>query len=88
MVDTHTEHYLKVARHAATLTRLKLRIESLRHSSAHGRGFHLRAACTAYDQALVLAAVELGLQPQASLPLSTADRLGLEAELALAGLRW
>jgi len=88
MVDTQTEHYLRLARHAATLTRLKLRIENLRQSSANGRGFHLRAACTAYDQALIIAAGELGLDPEAKVPLSTSDRLGLEAELALAGLRW
>jgi hypothetical protein len=87
-VDTETEHYLRLAKHAATLTRLKLRIEALRHSSANGRGFQLRAACTAYDQALVLAAFELGLDTEATPPLTSSDRVGLEAELVLAGLRW
>jgi hypothetical protein len=87
-VNTQTEHYLRLARHAATLTRLTVRIDTLRQSSAQGRGFHLRAACTAYDQALLLAAFELGLNPNLTVPLSTPERLGLEAELALAGLRW
>ena len=87
-MNTQTEHYLRLARHAATLTRLTMRIDALRQGSAHGRGFHLRAACTAYDQALLLAAYELGLNPDATVPLNAQQRLGLEAELVLAGLRW
>jgi hypothetical protein len=87
-VNTETERYLRVARHAATLTRLARRIEDLRRSSAYGRGFHLRAAWTAYDQALILAAAELGLEVPTTSQLGSTDRLGLEAELALAGLRW
>jgi hypothetical protein len=87
-VNLETQHYLRVAQHAATLTRLTARIAALRHQSANGRGFQLRAACTAYDQALVLAAFELGVSGGASAPLTTAQRLTLEAELVLAGLRW
>jgi hypothetical protein len=88
-VHSETTHYLRLAKHAATLTRLKLRISELeRESRAHGRGHHLRAALTAYDQALLLAGSEIGVSDLPDHPLSAASRLGLEAELILAGLRW
>jgi hypothetical protein len=42
----------------------------------------------AYDQTLALAAVELGICVPGKVPWEAADRLTVEAELSLAGLRW
>jgi hypothetical protein len=86
------EHHLRLAQYAATLTRLTKRIDRLRRSPDRLFGCHLRAALMAYDQTLLLAAHELGfdigLEVATNTLLSSEDRLGFEAELALAGLRW
>lgn len=81
----------RLAEHAATLSRLNRRIESLRASHDRRVGGRLRAALTAYDQTLLLAVDEAGVpDPGRRLcaPLHAADRLGLEAELSLLGVRW
>jgi hypothetical protein len=51
-------------------------------------GQHLRAASTAYDQTLLLAAREFGIEAGRTAPLPPIERLALEAELSVAGLRW
>jgi hypothetical protein len=82
------DRYLRLAAHAANLTRLTGRIAEVSHHSRTHRGLQLRAACTAYDQTLLLAATELGIETGLRTPLSAVDRLTLEAELVAAGLRW
>jgi hypothetical protein len=48
----------------------------------------LQATRTAYDQVLLLAAAELGIETDLQPPLNSTDRIGLEAELSVADLRW
>lgn len=85
--DPDVARAYRLARHAATLTRLSRRIATF--VARGGRdGQHLRAASTAYDQTLILAAAEFGLAGDLVAPLRPSDRLLLEAHLAMAGLRW
>jgi hypothetical protein len=86
--DDDLERYVRLARHAATLTRLTRRISMLSNPRRTHRGLQLRAACTAYDQTLLLAAEDLGLSPGLTPPLHSVERLSLEAELVSAGMRW
>ncbi len=88
--DVEMTHQYRLAAHAATLSRMSARIDALLvQVNRSGRdGQHLRAACTAYDQTLLIAARELGLPADLAAPLCPIDRLRLEAELTLAGLRW
>jgi hypothetical protein len=81
----------RLAEHAANLTRLNRRIATLREGQDKRIGGRLRAALTAYDQTLLLAVLEAGIPDSGDrlcAPLHAADRLGLEAELALLGVRW
>jgi hypothetical protein len=87
-VDPRLQQQLRLAEHAANLTRLCQRVEMLRRNSERRFGLHLRAALMAYDQTLALAAVELGICVPGKVPWEAADRLTVEAELSLAGLRW
>ena len=82
------QQQLRLAEHAANLTRLCQRVEVLRRNSERRFGLHLRAALMAYDQTLALAAGELGIAVPPKVPWTAADRLTVEAELSLAGLRW
>lgn len=82
------DQHHRLAAHSADLTRISLRIQTLLRPEHTGKGQHLRAATTAYDQVLLLAATELGIAPDCRAPLPASERLGLEAELSLAGLRW
>jgi hypothetical protein len=76
-----------MARYSADLTRLAGRIGRLRAAGDHD-GQHLRAAITAYDQILLIAAADLAHASDLQAPLTPVDRLVLEADLTLAGLRW
>ncbi|UQX89154.1 hypothetical protein M6D93_03910 [Jatrophihabitans telluris] len=78
----------RLAEHAANLTRLSRRIEILRAGADKRIGGRLRAALTAYDQTLLLAGLEAGIESRLVAPLRPSDRMGLEAELSLLGLRW
>ena len=81
-------HLHRLARYAATLTRLAGRIERLTQSAERPFGCHLRATWIAYDQTLLLAMHEMGHPAPDAAPLSATERLSVEAELALDGLRW
>ncbi len=89
------EKFTRLAEHAANLTRLTRRIETLRATASERRfGCHLRAALMAYDQTLLLACDDAGIdltgedQRRLRAPLHTSDRLWIEAALSMAGLRW
>jgi hypothetical protein len=86
--EQRTAQLHRLARYAATLTRLASRIERLSHSQERPFGCHLRATWIAYDQTLLLAMHEMGHVAPERAPLSATDRLSVEAELVLAGLRW
>jgi hypothetical protein len=66
---------------------LAQRAAVLRSRGSHD-GQHLRAAMTAYDQTLLIAAAALGHATDLYAPLTPVDRLAVEADLTLAGLRW
>lgn len=85
--DPEVERAYRLAQYAADLTRLAGRIGVLR-AYASRDGQHLRAAITAYDQTLLIAANDLGHRADLRAPLNPIDRLVLEADLTLAGLRW
>jgi hypothetical protein len=76
----------RFAEHGRTLSRLSDRMISLR--ARRTTGLQLRATLQAYDQTLLLAAADAGLELPGSAPLKSVDRLLLEAELSLVGLRW
>lgn len=85
--DAEVDRAYRMARYSADLTRLAARIADLR-ARANRDGQHLRAAITAYDQTLLIAAAEAGRAAPFRAPLNPVDRLTLEADLTLAGLRW
>jgi hypothetical protein len=85
--DPEIERAYRLARYSADLTRLAHRIAVLRARSNQD-GQHLRAAVTAYDQILLIAAADLGCATDLHAPLSPIDRIALEADVTLAGLRW
>lgn len=80
------DRHRRLAEHSATLSRLSHRIQLLHARRA--TGLQLRAAQNAYDDTLLIAAREIGLTVTSAAPLQALDRLTLEAELSLAGLRW
>lgn len=86
--DAELAHYRLLAAYSASLTRLTRNIARLEPRPGCHRALRLQAMRTAYDEVLLLAAQELGIDNELRLPLGSADRLGLEAELALAGMRW
>ena len=86
--ERRAHHLRTLAGYAATLTRLASRIERLSHSKDRPFGLYLRAAWMAYDQTLLLAMHEIGHPAPSRAPLNATDRLTVEAELALGGLRW
>lgn len=82
------DHARRLASYGRDLSRLALQLNDWRAHGATRNGQHIRAASLAYDQVLLMAAAELGLETEVTAPLHPVDRLGLEAELSLAGLRW
>lgn len=86
--DAELAHYRLLAAYSASLTRLTRNLARLEPRPGCHRALRLQAMRTAYDEVLLLAAQELGIANELRPPLGSADRLGLEAELALAGLRW
>jgi hypothetical protein len=85
--DPEIERAYRLARYSADLTRLARRIAELRARGSQD-GQHLRAAVTAYDQILLIAAAEFGHAADLHAPLSPIGRIALEADVTLAGLRW
>jgi hypothetical protein len=85
--DPEVDLAYRLARYSADLTRLARQIEVFR-ARGNQDGQHLRAAVTAYDQTLLLAAADLGFAADLQAPLNPVDRLALEADLTVAGLRW
>jgi len=82
------EHHRRLARYCADLSRLSARIDSWSGCGTNTNGQHIRAAQTAYDQTLLLAAREVGVPAEVDVPLDSVERITIEAELSLAGLRW
>jgi hypothetical protein len=83
-----------VERLAADLRRLARHLDVEARSDHPAKAFRLQAASNAYDETLLLAARALQVPAQGRPdqlrhgPLTPAERLQTEAELAMAGLSW
>jgi hypothetical protein len=86
--DERIAHFNRLAGYCSDLTRLSRQIAASSLRTRHQRALRLQAMYTAYDQTLILAASELGIETDLRAPLHAENRLTLEVELSLAGLRW
>lgn len=86
--EAELAHFKLLAGYSASLTRLTRNIARLEPRPGCHRALRLQAMRTAYDEVLLLAAREIGIASDLRPPLTSTDRIGLEAELSLAGLRW
>jgi hypothetical protein len=86
--DEWIAHFTRLAAYCRDLTRLNNAIAHADRPVRHQRALRLQAMYTAYDQTLILAATELGIETAMHAPMRPASRLALEVELSLAGLRW
>jgi hypothetical protein len=86
--DAELAHLHLLAAYSASLTRLTRAMSRLEPRPGCHRALRVQAMRTAYDQVLLLAAAELEIVTDLQPPLGSADRIALEAELSVAGLRW
>jgi hypothetical protein len=86
--EAELAHLHLLATYSASLTRLTRAMARLEPRPGCHRALRVQAMRTAYDQVLLLAAAEFDIATELQPPLGSADRIALEAELSVAGLRW
>jgi hypothetical protein len=85
-VATRTQPSLAML--TADLHRLNAEYARVLHSDETFKVARLRALSAAYDETLTTCCAQYGLAAPGRLPMSGAERLQIEAELAQRGLNW